>query len=258
MPARFLIRSALLWSLPLVVASCGSDPKPPPAQAKAPIEIDAWDLDSSPEAASPEVKQEEREGPVAIPTECADSGAKICTPPPEFVEELCESSRPNVALTMFHKDSPWTRAYVRVNKLEAWYASGSRSRPAELSYREELIVLKDRSATSDGMVVSGAGSYDVLRWDGTCVSVMNDEISMSAYGMPEVATIEWRRLDPDIQTALEKDQKIVFRNKHRRDKCKALGSGSSSSCSKAKKGLSRMIAAYVRRGGDVPFRKHLR
>ena len=165
--------------------------------------------------AAPEV--EPRKEPVAIPTACADAAAEICTPPADFVEHLCETSRPNVALTMFRKDTPWSRAYVRVNNLEAWYASGSRSRPAKLEYREELLVLKDRSASADGMVVSGAGSYDVLRWDGTCVSVMNDEISLRSYGMPAVAIIDWRRLDPDIQTALEQDQKIVFRNENRRE-----------------------------------------
>jgi hypothetical protein len=256
MPSRQLFRASLVMTTLLTAAGCGGSDKPAVKAARAPVEISAWDLESPPEAASPEVK-EQREDKVAIPSECADPAAKICTPPTEFVDELCESSRPNVAFTMFRKDAPWQRAYVRVNKLEAWYAGGSRSRPAELQFREELIVLKDRSASAGGMVVSGAGSYDVLRWDGTCVSVMNDEISMSNYGMPDVAVIEWRRLDPDIQTALEQDQKIVHKNEFRREKCKASG-GSDKSCARAKKNLSRMIASYVRRGGDVPVRRHLR
>ena len=257
MTTRQPISAALATTFLLSMTGCGASSAPPPAPAERTVQIEAWDLDSPPEAAAPEVKKEEP-GPVPIPEECAQPGEKMCTPSPEFVEQLCDSTRPNVALTMFRKDAPWTRAYVRVNKLEAWYASGSRSRPAELSFREELIVLKDRSASADGMVVSGAGSYDVLRWDGSCVSVMNDEISMYPNGMPDVANIEWRRLDPDIQTALEEDQKIVLRNKSRREKCKSGGPGADRSCSKAKKGLSRMIAAYVRRGGDVPIRRRLR
>ena len=178
-------------------------------------------------------------------------------PPKEFVDKLCESSRPNVALTLFRKGTPWTRAYVRVVNMEAWYASGGRSRPAKLSFSEELIVIADRSTHASGIRVSGSGSYDVLRWDGTCVSAMSDEISFRSPGSPDVALIDWRRLTPDVQEALEKNQKIVFRNKSRREKCKATGPGSDRGCNRAKVGLARMIGQHVRGGGDIPVLTHI-
>src|SRR5690606_20916278 len=65
--------------------------------------------------------------PRALPTACAAPDAAICTPPAEFVARLCKNAQPDVALSLFKKGTPFTRAWVR-QPMEAWYASGARSR----------------------------------------------------------------------------------------------------------------------------------
>src|SRR6185436_7037314 len=60
------------------------------------------------EAASQGDAHEEEPAALEIPTQCALSGAKICTPPTAFVAKLCQSKSPDVALSMFRKSTPWT------------------------------------------------------------------------------------------------------------------------------------------------------
>lgn len=240
----------------LVGVACGGAQESAPKSPET-ITVFADERAERPARAKPKSRATPKPQPVAIPTACAQGNGSMCVPPKEFVEKLCESSRPNVALTMFRKGTPWTRAYVRVMQVEAWYASGARSRPAKLRFAEEVLVIADRSSQPSGMVVSGSGSYDVLRWDGTCVSVMNDEVSLRSPGSPDVAMIDWKRLNPTIQDALEKDTKISFRNNNRREKCKEMGAGADRRCDRAKVGLSRMIGAYVRGGGDLPELTHI-
>lgn len=195
---------------------------------------------------------------VSIPTACASTEDGFCLPPPAFVEELCSMPDPNVGITMMRKGTPWTRVYVRRQEMEAWYASGGRSRPAKLRFGEELVVLAVRGAGNGGGVqVSGSGSYDVLRWDGTCVSLMSDEIARFVAANPEVAPIPWQRLDADMQDALERNAKVKFRNESRRAACQVVGPGSDRKCATAEQGLSRTIGEFVRSGGEIPARTAL-
>jgi hypothetical protein len=178
-------------------------------------------------------------------------------PSADFVKQLCDTTQATVALSLFRKGTPWTRAYVRPMQVEAWYASGGRSEPAKLTFAEELLVLARRDGATGGVQVSGSGSYDVLRWDGTCVSVMSDEITTRRPGNPDVAPIQWKRLDPDVQTALEKDKKIAFRLEGRRQACAEIGAGADKKCAKAEQGLARIIGDFVRAGGEFPVRAKL-
>jgi len=194
---------------------------------------------------------------VVIPESCAAEEDGFCLPAAAFVEKLCAVPQATVALTLFRKGTPWTRAYVRPMQIEAWYASGGRSEPAKLTFAEELLVLARRDGATGGVQVSGSGSYDVLRWDGTCVSVMSDEITIRRPGNPDVAPIQWKRLDPDVQSSLEKDKKIAFRLEGRRGACAEIGPGADRKCAKAEQGLARIIGEFVRAGGEVPVRAHL-
>jgi hypothetical protein len=214
---------------------------------------------SAPESPAEDPAEERAEAPrreVALPSRCA-GGNGMCTPPADFVERLCASGDPNVALAIFQKSTPWTRAYLR-RDMEAWYVNGHRQSPKRLRFGEEVIIVADRSKTADGVQVSNAGSFDVYRWDGSCVSLMSDEVSLRAPTTPEVAPIPWKELDVDVQAALERDERIGQRNEERREACKELGEEGQQKCERAHLGLSRLIAEYVRSGAELPLPTGLR
>jgi hypothetical protein len=209
----------------------------PPAPVVAPVEDEG-------------VAEAQEEQVLSVPTKCSEDGS-VCTPDSEFVDELCKKRQPNVALTLFHKGTPWTRTYVRVRDMEAWLVGGRRTSPAKLKLFEEVIIVDDRSAAEGGVKVSGAGSFDVVRWDGSCVSVMSDEVNTRRPGAPEVATIPWKRLSPTIRKALKKDKRIAYREEKKREHCK--GNKFSSRCKAAEHQLAQMVAAFIREGGSAPL-----
>jgi hypothetical protein len=239
-------RLATALALAALAAGCAATDTPDPEAPAAP----ATEAPAEPEAA-PVAEISEPDEPVAakeLPSTCEDDAGDICTPPKAFVERLCRSTHPDVALAMFRKTSPWTRAYVRRN-MEAWYTE-ARSRPRELTFGEEVIIVHDRASNVTGVRVSGSGSYDVLRWDGSCVSMMSDEIAMRPPTAPEVARIPWRRLEPSIRNQLLEDTTVARRAEQRRESCKSDPYGTK--CTRADQGLSRMIAHYLRQGGEIP------
>jgi hypothetical protein len=232
-------------SSPIANSPKSSEPadKEPTAELGQPSESAAVE-----QAAQQNDAQEE---PVAleIPTECATSGAKVCTPPTPFVEKLCLSKSPDVALSMFRKSTPWTRAYL-VRTMDAWYMGSRRSSPVKMLLDEEVIVVASRSGNSSGIQVSGSGSYDVYRWDGRCVSVMADEVSLRRPPVPASAPIVWTSLNDATRQALLDDRAIKSRSDRQRDRCNENSSGPR--CTEATSALIHLITDYVRRGGKLP------
>jgi hypothetical protein len=201
------------------------------------------------EAASQGDAHEEDRAALEIPTQCATADAKICTPPTPFVAKLCQSKSPDVALSMFRKSTPWTRAYLRLD-MEAWYTGTRLSSPVQLVLDEEVIVVASRSGGSSGVQVSGSGSYDVYRWDGRCVSVMADEVSLRRPPAPKSAPIVWKSLTDATHEALLDDRGIKSRLELQRDRCS--GDSRTPRCTEATAALIRMIADHVRKGGKLP------
>jgi len=230
----------------LLVVSCGGSA--PPA---APPPAAAAEASAEP-AAAPAA---EKEKPFTkLPTECADKDAKMCLPPADFVKRLCSSSYPDVALAMLAKGTPWVRGYLRVKSAEAFNASGGVSSDNKLVFEEELLLLTHRVADTGGMTVSGAGgSYDVLRWDGSCASLQDEEVSLTGSSTPKAAKVVWKTLDEKVQTALLADDKINKTYLARRKECKGATIGDVSlKCEKLDDQLSAVVVDYVRKGGPVP------
>jgi hypothetical protein len=150
---------------------------------------------------------------------------------------------------MFRKSTPWTRAYL-VRSMDAWYMGARRSSPVKMLLDEEVIVVASRSGGSSGVQVSGSGSYDVYRWDGGCVSVMQDEVSLRRPPVPASAPIVWTSLNDATRQALLDDRGIKSRSERQRDRCNE--SSSSPRCTEATSALMHLIADYVRRGGKLP------
>jgi len=179
----------------------------------------------------------------AIPPACADSSASVCSPPPDFVDRLCAKPHQETALALFGKQTPFTRMYLR-GKLD------------ELVAGEEVLVVRFHGAPKNGMVVgSGNGTYDVLRWDGTCsIGVEAEALTRSRPARPRTAAIKWHRLGSGFQDALIASSDTVKRAHAKRGKeCQGAMSGDvSAACAKADQALVEAIADYVREGGVIP------
>ena len=104
------------------------------------------------------------------------------------------------------------------------------------------------------MQVSGAGtSYDVLRWDGTCATLGEGELSLKKPPSPKAARVEWRFLDDNVQEALRSNEALSKIVSERKKECKGATSGDvSNKCVRADAKLSDSIIGYVRKGGTIP------
>ena len=178
-----------------------------------------------------------------LPTQCA-VGPHRCVPPARFVRALCQRTAPEVALAMFKKGTPWTRAYMRLDR-ELWFAGKKLSSPVLAPRGEELLILREHAGSG---VVVGGGSYDALRWNGTCVSVVADEVTLRSPTAVEVATIKWKYLPDATQDSLLENTVIKSSYRTRMKQCRASGGDA---CDRAERELSQRIAAHVRDGGPI-------
>ena len=230
---------------PLLASCGGAAPAPPPAPPAATAEAAAPTAAPVAEADQPFTK---------LPDECAEKG-KLCLPPEAFVKRLCSTRVwPDVALAMHAKGTPWSRGYLRVKSAEAWYASGGVSSGDKMIFEEEFVLLARREANAGGMTVSGAGgAYDVLRWDGTCASLQDEEVSLTGSSTPKTAKVVWKSLDDKVRDALLADEKINKVFTARRKECKGATMGDvTKKCEELDDKLSAVVVEYVRRGGAVP------
>jgi hypothetical protein len=236
------VRNLLLSGLGLVLAACGGKPAVSAEQAPAaPAAAPASGSSSAP-APAPEPSPEPAPTP-RLPTACANPSAPLCTPPGDFVDRLCAKPHQDVALALFSKSTPFTRLYLR-GKMD------------ELVLDEEVLALRFRGTPKGGIVVgSGAGTYDVLRWDGSCSTGVEAEmISRSRPSRPRTAGVKWHRVATRIQDALVASSDAVKRAHARRGKeCKGAMSGDvSAACEKADQALVDAVVDYVREGGALP------
>src|SRR5262245_19613887 len=237
-------RERILAIAAVLLAACGNPPPPsPPAAPTA----------SSSAAAPTATAGKEAEKPFTeIPTACAGHDEKLCLPPVSFAKRLCGGSYPDVALSMFAKGTPWTRGYLR-REVEAWNASGGvSSNDSKLALDEEVLLMVFRAADTGGMTVSGAtGSYDVLRWDGTCASLMGDEVTTKPPAAAKYAKISWKNLSETVREALLANEKVGKIVTERKKECKGQTMGEVSiKCVKADAQMSTAIVDYVRGGGS--------
>jgi hypothetical protein len=232
-------------------AACGGSKQP----AEAPATAGEAPKAADPPAASAPAADDDRPAAAkgGLPKECAKkSGA--CVPPKAFVEKLCIGSYPSVALYLFGNKSPWTRGYLK-GRTKAWNASGGASDNSWLEFDEEVLVLAERKSDLGGMQVSGGGgaSYDALRWDGSCVTLSGDELTLDKPPAPKNSKVEWRFLDDNVQEALRAVAVINTAYLARRNECKGATSGEvSAKCVKADDKLSAEIVKYLRAGGTLP------
>jgi hypothetical protein len=227
--------------------ACGSAPVPP---AAPPVRTDE-PAPSPPPAI--EAVEEPTPAPVAAPTSpvvpmtCADDNAEgICAPPSVFVKDVCGGfAKPDVALALFAKGSPWTRGYLRLN-VDAWYTA-SRSAKVALKLDEEVIVMHHPNP-SGGIIVNGGAPYDVMRLDGNCATLSGEEVTLKRPPAPKHPPVPWKQLDPRTREALLQDSVVSNAKDGWDDDC-----GHTPACVKAEGKLTVAILDYMARGGKVPL-----
>ncbi len=196
----------------------------------------------------------ERSAESAVPDRCAEGQSeKECTPPAAWVEKLCKGVYAEVALVMFRGGSPWQRRYVR-GKTRAVNASGGATVDGFLSFDEEVLVLRQRKGDASGMEIGdGSGQYDVLRWNGSCVSLEAGEVTTRRPSSPGHARIEWSWLNDGMRSALRQDEDVSQAFLARKKECRGATTGSvSKACERLDGKLIQRIADYVRSGPELP------
>ncbi|HLK37576.1 MAG TPA: hypothetical protein VKU41_12540 [Polyangiaceae bacterium] len=242
------MRTLVLSSLAIVFLACGGSTPPPavsahegaaPATAVASAASDAGQIGPPATAVGVSTPTDDA-APSRLPLKCADPSAAVCAPPGDFVDRLCARPHQDLALALFAKATPFTRLYLR-GKLD------------ELAFDEEVLALRFRAPPKNGVVVGSAnGSYDVLRWDGTCATGVEAEmITRARPPRPRTARVKWHRMAGPTQDALVAASDAIKQARTRRGKeCKGAMTGDvSAACEKADQALADSVVDYVRSGG---------
>lgn len=227
---------------------CAHPAQPAASPSSGPQEIATNHGKSTPTDA-PDVPGPTEAGPAGaapagvLPTACASSSNGLCLPPSAFVERLCDKPHQGAALALFAGSTPFTRGYLR-------------GRVDELSNDEEVLFLRVHAPQQGGIVVgSGKGTYDLLRWDGTCsMGIEAEMVTRTRPSRPRTAHVQWHRIDSKIQDALVAASDAVKRAHSKRGReCKGAMSGDvSAACEKADDALVSALVEYIRSGGAFP------
>lgn len=219
------------------VAACGGNASDP----KAPVES---------QSAPGEVAGETTELGGGIPLRCImRKGA--CMPPIKWAERLCGDVYQDLALYMFQDGTPWTRYYMRMglNAVNGWGPTVAE----DLVKHEEVLVINHR-LRKDALEVEGSeGTYDVLRWNGSCVTLDMAEVTSRTPGTPRQARVDWRTLSERMQNALLEDSEVQDTYERRRKACKGISIGMvTKECEVLDGQLVDVIARHVRSARTLP------
>lgn len=152
---------------------------------------------------------------------------------------------------MFRKGSPYERFYMRtgLNAVNGWGSTVAE----DLVKGEEVIPINYRG-NKEGFVVEGSdGTFDVLRWNGSCVTLDLSEVTKARPSTPKVSRIEWRSLSEPVQEALMSDGEIASAVRSRQKECRGATIGKvTAECERLDRELGTVIAEFVRDVGRVP------
>jgi hypothetical protein len=199
---------------------------------------------SNPEAAAAAQSDE------GVPNRCVQR-KNACMPPIQWAEKLCGDVYPDLALYMFREGTPWTRFYMKLglNAVNGWGPTVDEDMVAQ----EEVLVINHR-LTRDSIEVEGSlGTYDVFRWNGSCVTLDVNEVTSRTPSSPRNSRIEWKALSNPMQEALMKDSTIANSFEERRKACKGASVGLvTQRCEELDKEFMHNVAEYVRNTEELP------
>lgn len=197
----------------------------------------------------------EKEEDRGLLTEC-DKQGELCLPPAHLVDRLCRAAHVGTAIRLFAKSSPLTRGYVRMREVRAANLRGGPVGDANLTFAEEVLILAQHGGSGE-MKVSGMGGFDVLRWDGTCATLSDEELVLQVPAPPRHAQFAWKYIDDSIQEVLLKNETIRSAQANERKRCRGMSSSQrSASCREAAERLNQHIVVAIRTGMDLPLPEH--
>jgi len=129
---------------------------------------------------------------------------------------------------------------------------------ADLTFAEEVLILAQHGDSGE-MQVSGTGGFDVLRWDGTCATLSDDELVLRVPAPPRHAQFAWNYIDENIQQVLLQNQTIKGARADERKRCHGMSPNDRSpSCREAAERLNEYIVVAVRTGVELPLPEYAR
>lgn len=190
-----------------------------------------------------------------LPSACSGSG-NGCYPPVEFVRTLCKQRYPGVAVVMFNKSAPWRHAYVKVKDVAPFNSLGGPSAHTRLEFLEEVVLLRQRQPSKQQMMIQDLPvTYDVLRFDGTCATLADDEfMTRKPVVAPHYAPVIWQQIDTRVRLALAQNQKISEAAEAQNMACQGTFlAGGGETCRDATRRLTRAIMIVLSEGVELPM-----
>jgi hypothetical protein len=193
-----------------------------------------------------------------LPHNCTKEG-KSCYPPEGFVRALCKKKYPGVAIAMFERAAPWKHGFVKVKEVAPVNSLGGPAAHTRLEFLEEVLILRERPIKQQQMIVDIPNSYDVLRFDGTCATLAEDEfMTKRPYVRARYAPVVWQQIDSGLRQALAQNQKVEEAAEAQNLACRgSFLAGGGEPCKDATQQLARAIVAALRDGLDLPLPSEL-
>lgn len=220
-----------------VTSARTQEAKPELVETPAPVEVAKAETkeEAAPAASTP------------LPT-CVKDKDGTCFPSLEYVKRLCSGSYPDVALSLFAKDSPWGRGYISHDTF-SWNTFGARTSRAKVSEGEEIVLLRKHDAQGGIIVTGSAVTYDALRWDGSCVSVDTSEFSTKKPAGSKRMPLAWDKLEDATKQSLRGSPKVAAMLTRLEKDC---AGSDKAKCDRADAALSGAIVEQVRSGMPLP------
>jgi len=192
--------------------------------------------------------------PAELPRVCSGD-AKDCYPPEDFVQLLCQKKYSGVALRMFERTAPWQRGYVKVKDVAAVNLHGGPVAATRLEFLEEVVLLRQRPAGRREKLADMPPNYDVLRFDGTCAMLAQDEFMTKKPVLPpRYAPFVWSQIDPTLRRALSEDAKVEKARLSQTEVCHgSMLTGGSVACKDATQQLARAILSAAGSTAILPL-----
>ena len=202
--------SSLLFYCAFAAIAVGCSSTTPRVVAAAPLAAHTAEATPEPATTAAPVNEAKPEPPPARDVDevlagCQADGKK-CSVSPDDAAEICRAMNPTVALHVFANNKKLRVGFL-TRDMEAWSTTQSHATKTRARFDEEVLVLAKRKAKGTVIVQGAAETYEVLRWDGSCASLMGDEITFRRAPRP-VRPVKVDRLHLPVQAKLANDARI--------------------------------------------------
>jgi hypothetical protein len=246
------MRVGLAVGVCLLVTACGASQR---VRSSVAEDAEQWEAPRPAQRSKPRTKviHEQPRAESELPRSCSGSSRR-CVPPEDFVAALCQDKYPSVAVAMFEKSAPWQHVYVKVADTAQVNVFGGPIGGTRLEFLEEVVVLRHRVIHYGEMQVSLPDAYDVLRLDGTCASLAEDEFMSHRPALrPKYAPIVWQQIDGAMREVLVQHAPVDQAREGQYRACRGsfLGGGGTE-CKEATLKLARAIMTVLGQGVTLP------